>query len=578
MGKTVYITGHRNPDLDSLCSAYAYAALKNEIGPESEYKAVRCGQMSDSVEKQLQLVGVEAPPLMMDVFTKVKDVMLRATQNIDVSEPVDHLVKMYNEDRPSVTPLFENGKFAGLLSVDDVTAWFLKDNSDANPEYDFTVDNIDAVMPGLVLHRGKKESFTAPIIVGAASLLDFSDFILNNKRSLVVMGPRPEHIKYAISQNVPAIIITTINTRKIENSGNIKEGILPEMHVEGPAGMAVEQMPEIDISGYEGLIYATSLGTAEAIRRLRLSEPMGNIMPKDQVTVQTEDLFIDVKEMLTSSRYRGLAVMDGDEFAGYVTRRCFLDRPEYNVIMVDHNEAKQSIKGIETANIVEIVDHHRLDAMKTDLPIFIDARPLGSTCTIVWQQYQANQISPDPKSAKMLLTGILSDTLILKSPTTTDVDRRSVMQLARICGVDYQEFGEMLYSVTSNLASKDPGTAIMSDFKVYESSGIKVGIGQCETTTLSNVDDYALMYLDALEDAKAKSGLDWAMLMVTDVLSEKSILLTTVHRNGAKLPYEKLIIYNDPEQGNKGYRAFDMPGVMSRKKQLLPAVLKAIEG
>jgi len=575
MGKKIYITGHRNPDLDSLCSAYAYAALKNQIDPENEYQAVRCGQVSDSIEKQLEMVGVEAPPLMADVFPKVGDVMLKTSQKVETSEPVYYLVKSYQTDNPSVTPLFENGKFAGLLSVDDITAWFLKDNQDDDPKYDFTVDNIKAVLPGQILQRGCRESFTAPVAVGAASLQDFSDFILKGSDAVVVMGARPEHIRLAIRENFPAIIITTI---RHEVDAEAHSESLPEIRIEGTGEIEDEQMPQIEFAGYEGLIYITSLSTAETIRRLRLCEPLGNLMKQPQETVQAADLFMDVKELLTSSSRRGLAVMDNDTFTGFVTRRCFLNKPAYNVIMVDHNEAGQSIKGIETASIVEIVDHHRLDAVKTELPILIDARPLGSTCTIVWQQYLAHGVMPDPDAARMLLTGVLSDTLILKSPTTTETDRKTVEQLAKVCGVDYREFGEMLYSVTANLGTKDPETAIKSDFKMYESSGVKVGIGQCETTTLANIDEYADIYLKSLEEVRNQNGLDWAMLMVTDVLSEKSILLTTVHRDGAKLPYEKIARYNDPEaSGGRGYRAFDMPGVMSRKKQLLPAVLKAIE-
>ena len=576
MKRKIYITGHRNPDLDSLCSAYAYAALKNQIDPEHEYVAVRCGQLSDSIEKQLELVGVEAPPYMADVYPKVKDVMLKAEDQIETSQPVYHLMRAFHPERPPVKPLFEQGTFSGLLSVEDIAAWFLKENRDDDPAYDFTVDNIEAVLPGKVLQRGNKESFTAPIAVGAASLHDFSDFIQSGSESVVVMGARPQHLRLAVKQNIPAIIITTI---KHEVFPEKVADILPEIHIAGSGDVEDKHMPEIDFSGYEGLIYITSLSTAETIRRLRLSEPLRNLMHFPQESVQTTDLFADVKEQLATTTRRGLAVMDGDTFVGFVTRRCFLNKPSYHVIMVDHNEAGQSIKGIETATIREIVDHHRLDAVKTELPILIDARPLGSTCTIVWQQYLAHGVMPDPDSAKMLLTGVLSDTLILKSPTTTDIDRSTVRQLAQVCGVDYQKFGEMLYSVTSNLATKDPETAIMSDFKMYEGSGVKVGIGQCETTTLYNIDEYAETYLHTLEAVRDKNGLDWAMLMVTDVLSEASILLATAFKDGAKLPYEKLVKYNDPQApAGKCFRAFDMPGVMSRKKQLLPAVLKAIEG
>ena len=216
--------------------------------------------------------------------------------------------------------------------------------------------------------------------------------------------------------------------------------------------------------------------------------------------------------------------------------------------------------------------------MKTDLPILIAARPLGSTCTIVWQHYQAEGITPDPDSAKMLLTGILSDTLILKSPTTTQIDIKSVQELSEICHVDYKEFGSMLYSAASNLASTPPEKSITADFKAYENNGVKVGIGQCETTSLKNINEYIYPYLDELENVRERSGLDWALLMITDVLTENSILLSTIFKSGEKLPYEKLTEYNDPEvPGSKGCRAFDMPGVMSRKKQLLPAVLRTLE-
>ena len=577
MNNTIYITGHRNPDLDSLCSAYAYAKLKNTIDPDNKYKAVRCGQLSESIEKQLEMVGVEAPPFMKDVLPKVQDVMMDTEKRTEISEPVYHLVKTYSKANPSVMPMFNNGEFEGLLSIDDVTAWLLNENINDNPEYDFSVNNIQDVLPGHILHRGVHDAFTASITVGAASLFGFFEFLKTNaSKTMVVMGMRPEHIECAIRLNVPAIIITARTMEEqLLDGGNI----LPAMNLEGGEGIGDRLMPEIDLAGYEGLIYSTSLSTAETIRRLRMSGPMGKLMRKKAITVQSTDLFEDAKDLLASSKARGLAVLEGSKYVGYVTRRCFLSRPSYNVILVDHNEAGQSIKGIETANIVEIVDHHRLDTMKTTFPIFVDARPLGSTCTIVWQQYLVNQVTPDIDTAKMLLTGILSDTLILKSPTTTEIDKKTVKQLADICGVDYKEFGSMLFSVTSNLAKTDAESAIMADFKMYNNNDVKVGIGQCETTTLSNLDEYIGHFLDVLEQVKNKSGLDWAMLMITDVLHEKSVLLTTVYKAGMKLPYENILKYNAADTpGAKGCRVYDMPGVLSRKKQLLPAVLHTIEG
>ena len=280
-------------------------------------------------------------------------------------------------------------------------------------------------------------------------------------------------------------------------------------------------------------------------------------------TIEKGDRFTDGKAIFANSHTRGLAVMEGGEFKGFVTRRCFLDMPANKVIMVDHNEPAQSIEGIETAEVVEIIDHHRLDSLSTRMPIFIDAEPLGSSCTIVYQQYIRHGIMPDQYMAKVMLTGIIADTLILRSPTTTATDIATVEMLARLAKVgSIEEFGEKLFSITDNLATQDPKEMILSDFKKYENAGVKMGVGQCEVTTLSNIDEYAAKYLEVLGQVAVEQGLDWTLLMITDVLREKSVLLASDHRASRDLPYTKIAA-----------GMYNMPGVMSRKKQLLPILL-----
>lgn len=536
--KNVYITGHRNPDLDSICSAYGYAALKNRIDPENHYIAVRCGHMSDSVKKQVALLGINPPPYMRDVYAKVGDVMHTSFEPIEEDEPIYSLMKTFSDSHPSASPVFSKGQFKGLLSVDDITSWFLKDNSKDIPVYSFLRDNIGKVIPGRYVTKGE-EAFSAILLAGAAAFEEFSKIIRENPQSIIVMGYRKRYIEYALKMNVPAIIITTTT-----DTG------------------------DIDFSSYSGTVYTTQLGTAEVLRRLRMTPSVGTIMGKQGTPLQMTDLFEDAKEQQAESKLRGLPVFDAEnKFVGFVTRRCFLKKPNYEVILVDHNEIGQSIRGIQEATVVEIIDHHRLDALKTDLPIFIDAEPLGSTCTIVYQQYLRHNIVPDELTAKTLLTGIISDTLILKSPTTTTIDKVSAGALAAICGeYDIHGFGEKLFSVTETLVSRDPLAAIGSDFKIYKEKGTAVGIGQCETTTLKDVGDYAEKYLAALEETRKASGLDWAMLMVTDVLREKSVLLVTDYKLNKKLPYSKLLPL-----------VYDMPGVVSRKKQLLPEVVHTMD-
>lgn len=535
--KDIYITGHRNPDLDSICSAYGYAELKNRIDRENRYHAVRCGHMSEAVEKQFALLGVEAPPYMKDVKPKVGDVMLEPSDIVEAGAPIYNLVKTYNENHPSAFPVFDNGSFKGLLSIDDITSWFLKDNAEEIPHYDFLVSNIESVIPGKMIRRGR-ESFNASILAGAAAYEDFCRFVDSRRDSIVVLGYRKRYIEHAIETGVPAVIIS-----------------------------ASTSCDDIDFSGYDGTVYLTELGTAEVERRLRMTPAVSTIMGKQGRRLSVHDFFDDAKEDLSSSNLRGLAVFDEDRFVGYVTRRCFLKKPSYSVILVDHNEIGQSIKGIEEAQVVEIIDHHRLDALKTSLPIFIDAEPLGSTCTIVYQQYLRHNIVPDETTARVLLTGIMSDTLVLRSPTTTQIDKTSAGALAAISGeYDINAFGTKLFSVINSLSSREPRSAIEADFKQYSERGVKFAIGQCEATTTSDYQSYVDKYLAALNDIKESRGLDWAMLMITDVIKEQSILLTT------KCKYTRRFLWSEIAPS-----VYDMPGVLSRKKQLLPEVIHCIE-
>ena len=533
MGK-IYITGHRNPDLDSLCAASAYANLKNLTDSDNQYIAIHCSPVSDQVREQMEAMGLRVPPYKKDVFPKVRDVMLTPQIHVQAGAPIFALVNAYSAENPSVVPIYEGEEFKGLLSVDDITKWFLTDNKEEVPTYVLTVENILRVIPGELLHKGKSDIIEGSLLVGASSYEGFCNMLEEIGDCIVVLGPRKELIEQAVRKQVPAIIIA-----------------------------AADEVPDVDYSGYEGSVFITSLGTAETLRRIRLAESIESMMEIATETIDIDDLFIEGRKIFANSHTRGLAVMDKGRFKGFVTRRCFLDMPVNKVIMVDHNEPAQSIEGIETADVVEIIDHHRLDSLSTTMPIFIAAEPLGSSNTIIYQLYIRHGIMPDPYTAKTMLTGIIADTLILRSPTTTAQDMQAVEMLARIAKVpSVQEFGEKLFSITDNLATQDPQEMILSDFKKYENGGIKMGIGQCEVTTLTDVSEYAPAYIEALQNIAGAQGLDWALLMVTDVLREKSVLLASDCKANRDLPYAKL-----------AEQTFDMPGVMSRKKQLLPALL-----
>ena len=353
--RDVYITGHRNPDLDSICSAYGYSVLKNMIDKDHTYHAVRCGHMSDAVKKQFALMGIEAPPYMKDVKPKVGDVMLPPTERVDASSPIYDLVQQYSDNHPSAFPVFDKDEYVGLLSVDDITSWFLKDNKEKIPVYDFSAENISKVIPGFFIKRGK-ETFQASILAGAAAYEDFCRFVGENCNSIVALGYRKRYIEHAMAMNVPAIIITTRT--------NVEE--------------------DIDFSSYEGTVYVTELGTAEVERRLRMSPAISTIMGKQGRKLQVTDLFDDAKEELSTSKLRGLSVFDGEEFVGYVTRRCFLHKPSYNVILVDHNEVGQSIKGIEEASVVEMLFFRFFFCFLLGGIIFLETGPIHLAILVVF--------------------------------------------------------------------------------------------------------------------------------------------------------------------------------------------------
>jgi manganese-dependent inorganic pyrophosphatase len=362
-------------------------------------------------------------------------------------------------------------------------------------------------------------------------------------RPVLVVGERAGIIRYAVEKQFPAIILTG---------------------VESPDTISV------DLEEYRRTVFLSSTDTAETVRLLRLSAPVEDIMGNDYPTITDETHFDDAKQMLLQSEYRGLPVFsstDESRFLGLVTRRCFIDRPRTRLIMVDHNEADQSIRGIENADVVEIIDHHRLAPEKTRTPIYVAAKPVGSTCTIVYQHYLSCGEAIDIPAAKILLSGILSDTVLLKSPTTTAEDRTAVRELANIAGVDFQAFGEEMFSRTSVLSDKDPDQVITADFKVYREYGFSAGIGQVEVVTLEDLSDNIESLRKALDRVAGLQKLDWVMLLVTNVLKENSKLIS---RGPALM--EKKLIYRKEEEG-----IFDLPGILSRKKQLLPEILRVLE-
>jgi manganese-dependent inorganic pyrophosphatase len=539
----IYVTGHRNPDLDSVSSAWCYARLKSIVDPGNTYIPIRIGHMNETSKKQFEKAGAEPPLFVKDVRAKVGDVVTSDFWSLHPEDPVYSLVTMMSNRHSSVVPLLDGDSFHGLLSLDEITAFFLRENAEDRPRYRFYPENFSKVIRGEYILKNDVRWFDAYIMTGA---MEF-DVYRNRLNALLpdlpvlVVGNRRRHLEYAVENQFPAIIIT---------------------------GLGIDEPIEVDLEPYRGIVYKSYEDTAETIRLLRMSLPVRRLLASAPPRVAVDDLFEDAKRMLMESDYRGLPVFDGEKFIGFVTRRCFLERPRRRVVMVDHNELKQSVEGLDEADIVEIIDHHRLDAEKTQRPIFIASEPVGSTCTIIYHQYLRWRAPLDRQTAFMLLSGIISDTVIMKSPTTTQADIIAVEALCEIAKIsDVKKFGEDLFSAASVLNKADPKKVVEGDFKVYNESGIRFGIGQVEVTTLEQVDEVKENILSQLDKTRLHHSLDWALLLVTDVIKEDSVLLTTPFPRK-----EKALIYPQESPGK-----YILKDVLSRKKQLLPEILRVIE-
>lgn len=541
----IYVTGHRNPDMDSICSAYTYAFLKNLIDSENRYIPARLGSVNKNIKNLFQRLHLTLPVMLKDVKPKVKEVTKSPKYTIKVSDPIYSLLDIFATYKPSVVPAFDaEGKYVDLLDSDDINAFFLAENNGVRREYKIREENIERVLPGTFYKRAEWESLKAPLMVGAMEYAQYKKRLAASpSKPILVTGLRERHIKKAISSNIPGLVITGIDDKSA--------------------------LDIFDFSSFSGFVFLSDVDTSETLRYLRLATPVSELINEENraMEIDANDLFDDVKLELMNSGERGFSVFEDGKWIGFVTRRCFLTKPRQKIILVDHNESEQSVIGIEDSDIVEIIDHHRLAPPRMKNPIYICSEPLGSTCTIVYEQFKKFGLKPDKKRATILLSGLMSDTVILKSPTTTEYDKHVAQKLAERAGVkDIHEYCKELFSAGSGLSGQDPIKVIESDMKKYFEYGVKFAIGQVEVTNLAELDSLKRIYINALKHEKEALALDWCMLLVTDVINDTSILFTTGHDRENRFFWEKI-------EDN----IYSLPGVLSRKKQLLPEVLRVLE-
>ncbi len=507
------------------------------------YIPIRLGHMNEGTKAQFLHAGVTPPRLVRDVKPRVHQVMQSEYWALHPEDPVYSLIRYLRKNHASVVPLLDGDTYHGLLSLDEITMYFLKENSKTRPRYHFHVQNFSEVIQGKLLQGSVETAFNAYIMTGAMELDVYQERLQQLKPDLplLVVGNRKEHIKYAVEQQLPAIILT---------------------------GLGEGETVDVDFSDFEGIVYKSAHDTAETIRLLRMSLPVADLVSESPPHVLSDTLFDEAKRVLVNSSFRGLPVFEDERFTGFVTRRCFLEKPRPKVIMVDHNELNQSVEGLDEGDVLEIIDHHRFDAERTKHPIFIASEPVGSSCTIVYHQYLRWAVEIEKEIAFLLLTGIISDTISLKSPTTTESDIRAVEALAPLAGVlDIEAFANDIFSNSVVLSDADPKSVIEGDFKIYREGNVSFGIGQVEVLRLADADEVKDTYLDELTNVRDTHHLDWTLLLITDVKRGNSVLISTEFLSDET-------VFSYPLVSEHMHR---LDGVLSRKKQVLPEIVRVLE-
>ena len=533
----IYVTGHRNPDTDSIVAALAYASLRNALG-DREYKAVRLGGVNDETQRLLDYFGQEAPPLVKNLRTQVQDLDFDRTPALNSSVTMHLAWQTMRDQNLNGMPIVDDeGHLQSMLSAGDIAAY------DMQTMYENQIDNLPlfnllSVLEGTLVNEFHSEVSSVSGELFITLPQNYEDSALTSPHAILVCGNQPELIDRALESGVRCLILC-------------RADILPRWQ-EAPAGTC---------------IISTPLTARRVSRLIYQALPVGRIsQKKDVVSFHLRDYLDDVRETMLNSRYRSYPVLDENEqVVGTISRYHLLQPRRKQVVLVDHNEIAQSVPGLEQVDILEIIDHHRLADIQTGQPIHVRNEPVGCTNTILTAMYQENGVVPSPRMAGLMAGAILSDTVLFKSPTCTKKDVTMAERLARMAGINLEELGHSLFSFGG--FDKSAEELLRADYKEFHISGMNLAVSQITCDDSAKILARAADFLEVMRSLQKANGFDMVLLMITDVLKEGTELLYVGSDE---------IIQQAFSVQPKGQQAF-LPGVMSRKKQVIP-MLTALWG
>ena len=534
----VLIFGHKKPDTDSVVAAISLSYLKNKLGMNCEPRVL--GEINSETKFILDYFNIKHPKYLNDVKLEVKDVNYLKNNFVSEYESVYKCFNYMTDKKISTLPIIDNnGKYCGAVSMKDIA----KDSVNGNWEIlNTSYKNIIDTLNGKEIAKYDEE-ITGNILIASYRSTTFIENVDLTPDTILIVGDRHSIIEYAIEKNVKMIILT--------GGSQIKEEHLK---------IAKEKRINIISTNYNTFNVARKIGLCNYITKIDIDK---NVTYVNETTDLND--FID---LANRTKYSNFPVLNKDgKCLGIIRLADTAERNKKQVILVDHNEAEQSVDGLHDANIVEIIDHHKIGTLGTTMPINFRNMPVGSTNTIIYNLFKENNVEIPSDIAGIMMSAIISDTLLFKSPTTTEIDKDIVRRLSEIAQLDYKKFAMDMFKAGSMIKNKSPEEILYADFKNFNIDGARIGIGQLSTVSPDDVINRKQDYIDLLNRIGKENDYKLIALFVTDIINNCSYCF--FNDKG------KLILENSFDKDF--YQGIKMDGILSRKKQIIPAIMNTLE-
>lgn len=544
-GEEIHVIGHINPDTDSVCSAIAYAAFKRQMTGKN-YTAKRAGQINSETRFVLQKFGVPEPEYLSDVRTQVFDIDVVQVPGVGSDISLKRAWEIMKECGLATLPVVcKNGQLEGLITIEDIAKSYMDvyDSciiAKAETPFRNLIETLEGEMivgdPDEIIQSGK-------CLIAAANPDLMENYI--EKDDIVILGNRYESQLCAIEMGAKCIIVC--------------DGSL--------VSFTIKKLAE----SKGCFIIKTPYDTYTATRLVNQSMPIRYFMKqKALITFQRNDYVDDIRETMAKKRYRDFPIMDlNGSYYGMISRRSLLGARKKRLVLVDHNEVTQAVDGLDEAEVLEVIDHHRIGSLETMNPVYFRNQPLGCTATIIYQMYREQELEISREIAGLLCSAILSDTLIFRSPTCTETDKKAAYALAQIAGIEPESYAAEMFAAGSNLSAKTPEEIFYQDFKKFVVNDVSFGVGQINSMTQKDLEDVRERMIPYMAKALTAHSIPMLFFMLTDILQGTTELLCA--GNGAKeLALEAFHLKDDTDQ-------IILENTVSRKKQLIPALMQAIQ-